>query len=211
MFGCSQNNRLWVDFAAALGSDILEEKGNIKDTAFRTMGGAGHQHFIEFMRNIIEATSPGHLQITLFEKWRYDDPMKNLSMRWDPLDDKRYALMWNNPAGKESTKQRNASGSMLGANRLAIEGLLLFPTAPSGNQLTTTGFKGQKSSDTFWTWPIWETPIPLDVMRSVIAIKELQMEKPDRGSLKRRGISEIYRVQRIPRGNFRMFSPARAV
>lgn len=85
-------NRIWCDYSAAFGSESIHEDGVIKDTAFRTMQGAGHQHFIKFMRNIIEETNTEHIQKTLFESWKYDDPVPNLTLRFDPKDDSRYAL-----------------------------------------------------------------------------------------------------------------------
>ena len=37
----------WTEFAAAFGSDgVLDDDGMIEDTAFPTMSGAGHQHFL---------------------------------------------------------------------------------------------------------------------------------------------------------------------
>lgn len=205
----SRTDRTTADFAAAFGCETtLLENGNIQDTSFRTMAGAGHQHFLGSMRNIINATTADHISKTLFKTWRYDDPLQALSLRWDPGDDIRYALQWQNPSG-DST--RRLTGSMLGANRLAIEGLPLFPTAPRGDRLTTTGFQGSRSTDTFWTWPIWVAPLPLDTVRSVLAIDELQREIPIRSRLLEMGVAEIYRSQRLTIGKVRNFTPGRSV
>jgi hypothetical protein len=208
----SRNNRDWSDFAAAFGCEATTvetaARPTIQDTAFRTMAGAGHQHFLGFMQNIIRATNPDHLWKALFETWRYDDPVQNLTLRWDPIDDVRYALQWRNPSGDPS---RKGSGSVLGANRLAIEGLPLFPTAVIGTRLATTGFKGKRSTDTFWTWPIWKPPITLDVARSLVAFEELQQEQPDRSQLGCRGIQEVYRSQRLTIGKVKNFTPAQSV
>ena len=110
----SRSNRNWSDFAAAFGCEATTvdnaARPTIQDTAFRTMAGAGHQHFLGFMRNIIRATKPDHLSKALFEPWRYDDPVQNLTLRWDPIDDVRYALQWRNPSGDPS---RKGSGSVL--------------------------------------------------------------------------------------------------
>jgi hypothetical protein len=200
------------DYAAAFGSDGVVEagstEGNIQDTALRTMRGAGHQHFLKFMRGILGAVSPAYLAKTLFSVWQYDDPVENLTLRWDPIDDVRYALRWRNPSGDPARRHR---GSMLGANALAIAGLPLLPTAPVGSRLSTTGFRGSGSRNTHWTWPIWEPAIPLDVARSLVALKDLQSESPDRERLGPMGIREVYRSQRLTIGKARNFSPARAV
>jgi hypothetical protein len=97
---------------------------------------------------------------------------------------------------------------VLGANRLAIESLPLLPTIPVGSTLRTTGFTGQGSRDTFWTWPIWEGLLPLDVVRSLLALRELQRPEPSRSMLVQMGVVEIYRSQRLTVGKFRNFAPA---
>ena len=51
------SNRSWADFASAFGCEsVVGPTGFILDTEFRTMSGAGHQHFIKNMRNIMSAT-----------------------------------------------------------------------------------------------------------------------------------------------------------
>jgi len=201
-------------FAACFASEALTTKsGAVQDTALRTMSGAGHQHFLKTMRNLIAETNAIHLQKALFSPWRYDDPVRNMTLRWDPEDDSRYALRWSDPSGDPD---RQRSGAMWGANRLAIEGLPMLPVMPSARQLETTGFRtaGRSrgtfwtwpSRGTFWTWPIWESPVALDTARSLLALSELQSKVPDRSSLQKRGIAEIFRSQRLTVGKFRNFT-----
>lgn len=197
-------NRSHADFIAAFGSEAThsDERGreqNIQDTAFRTMSGAGHQHFLGFMRDLIAKTEIQDLSTALFHEWRYTDP--GPSLRWDPNDDRRYALRWKEPSGDPATTVR-------GANRLAIEALPLFPTAPIGNRLETTGFRQRRGEGTLWTWPIWTAALPLDPIRSMLALSELQASKPDRQKLTARGIAEIFRSQRMTIGKYRNFTPA---
>lgn len=203
------DDRCAADFMAAFGSDaVTGDDGRITDTALRTMAGAGHQHFLGFMRNVVVATTPEHLRKALFERWRYDDPVQNLTLRWDPADDSRYALQWRNPSGDPS---RRTGGSMLGANRLAIEGLPLMPTAPQASALATTGFRGRKSSDTFWTWPIWTVPLDLDVVRSLLSRSELQADVPNHADLLELGICDVFRSQRLTIGKVRNFTPGQSI
>jgi len=210
----NHRDRVWPDFAAAFGSDAFEESSGSKtvihDTAFRTMSGAGHQHFLKFMRNIVAETDAHHIEKALFAAWRYDDPVENRTLRWDPEDDQRYGLRWRNPSGDPARKRR---GSVLGANRLAIEGLPLFPTAPVGRRLQTTGFRGRTATDTALTWPIWVVPTTLEVCRSLLALEELQQEphRIQRDGLRARGIVEIFRARRITVGKYRNFTPSEAV
>lgn len=198
-------DRRHADFLAAFGSEAVESEANgkktgqIADTAFRTMSGAGHQHFLGFMRELAGVTEAENLRRALFEAWRYTDP--GPSMRWDPSDDRRYALRWLQPSGDPAKTVR-------GANRLAIEALPLLPTAPVRQRLETTGFTQRKGRGSVWTWPIWTEPANLDVVRSLMTLPELQKDAPDRLALTAMGIAEIYRSQRITQGKYRNFTPA---
>ena len=203
----AEKDRTWADFAGAFGCEALTRKDSneILDTAFRTMAGAGHQHFLKSMRNICRETNAIHFEKALFSAWRYDDPLTNLSLRWDPRDDQRYALRWDDPSG-DST--RAYSGSMLGANRLAIEALPFFPVAPDGRRLRTTGFAEGQGYGTWFVWPIWETFIDVEVCRSLVAHEALSKSPPDRTRLAARGVVEIFRSRRLTIGKIRSFTPA---
>jgi hypothetical protein len=82
---------------------------------------------------------------------------------------------------------------------------------PSGRRLETSGFKGRGRNSTYWTWPIWDFPLSLDAVRTVLALRELQSDALPRADLLSRGIVEIYQSQRLTIGKYRNFSPARAV
>jgi hypothetical protein len=204
----SPDDRVWADFAAAFGCEATTRNGFVQATALQLATGQGHQHFLAIMSRIAEKTEEVHLRKALFQPWKYDDPLENLTLRWDPLDDIRYALRGRNPSGDPARKQR---GSVLGANRLAIEGLPLFPTAPRGGQLHTTGFSSPKNKSTFWTWPIWDCPIPVEVIRTVLAHSELQNETPSREALACLGVVEIYRSEKVKVDKYRNFTPSRSV
>ena len=205
--GGTGRDRTSIDFYAAFGSDALVSENDgitIQDTALRTMAGAGHQHFLDTMRNVISACEPEHLQKTVFQTWQYDDPTQTLSLRFDPLDDNRHALRWRNPSGDPDRKK---NGSMLGANRLAIEALPLFTTVPGERFLQTTGFKGHRSRDTYFSWPVWTTPVGADVIRSILTLREIQTGK-ETETLLSRSIAAVFRSQRITVGKVRNFTPA---
>ena len=215
-------DRRWCDFLVAFGSEAHRDAGSkdpiIEDTAFRTMSGAGHQHFLKFMRHLIEQTTRQHLHKALFESWRYDDPVASMTLRWDPVDDDPYALRWRNPSGDPA---RNQGGSMWGAYRLAIEGLPLLPTMPTARRVETTGFAGRGSRDTYWTWPIWTVPVALETCQSILSSRLVQtaaMSGPEAAhqhdgwvELAAVGVAALFRSQRITVGKYRCFTPARAV
>jgi hypothetical protein len=188
---------------AAFGCDMIgNEEGQIEDTAFRTMSGAGHQHFLQFMDVLAKETTLDHLREALFGPWLYRDPSP--VMRWDSEDDRRYALRWDEPS-------KDPVRTVRGANRLAIASLPLFPVVPvPGNAVATTGFIGRGSRDTFVTWPIWQSWLGLDSVRSLLSLMELQERQPNVASvLRARGVSAVYRSQRInPTSKYRNFTPA---
>jgi hypothetical protein len=158
------------------------------------------------MTNIIRDTKTGHLSKALFESWRYDDPIKNHTLRWDPADDVQHALRWQKPS---TDPDRAVRGSVWGANRLAIEALPLLTTVPVGNTLQTTGFSRRgKPRKWYWTWPIWELPLAIDPIRSLLTLGEIQKVKPDRATLKKMGVAEIYRCTRISVDKYLNFTPS---
>ena len=96
-FHAQLQDRRHVDFVAAFGCELYttNDGKSIQDTALRTMSGAGHQHFLGTMKQLIRKTEEGHLRSSLFEPWSYSDDKPGL--RWDPEEDRRYALRWDNP------------------------------------------------------------------------------------------------------------------
>ena len=193
-------DRIHADFVAAFGCEIhTTDKGkSIQDTALRTMSGAGHQHFLGTMKQLTQKTEKHDLHRSLFERWSYSDD--KLGMRWDPEEDRRYALRWDNPSD-------GGVRTVRGANRLAVEALPMLPTAPGERELQTTGFSMQDRSVSF-TWPIWRVAASVDVVRSLLALPELQKPEPSRVHLNARGVVEVYRNQRITVGKYRNFTHA---
>lgn len=196
--------RRFADFMAAFGSAVPGKGEKMSSTAFKLLGG-GQTSFLGSIRTFVNDTEAEHLSKALLEPWRYDDPTSNgHTMRWDFRDDVRRALRWNEPSGDPA---RDKQGSVWGANRLAIEGLPLLPTAPLLTQLETTGFVLRKG-DALWTWPMWDPEASMDIVRSLLALRELREEQPNRHKLAALGIREVYRCQRIPQGKYKNFTPA---
>lgn len=195
-------SRARLDWLCALAGEV-ERDDFLIDTAFRTMSGAGHQHFLKTMRDLKDLTEQQHIHAALFDFWDYSDGKPTL--RFDPLDDRRYALRWNNPslAAKEPIR------SMRGANRLAIEALPLYPTWPRQGHLETAGFRTKGSKGTFFHWPIWPEPMSLPVLRPYLWNRGWEDKAPH--LLRSLGIAELFQVQRITTGKVRNFTPSRAL
>jgi hypothetical protein len=203
----SPEDRRGADFIAAFGSEACadEKKGRIRFTELCFITGSGHQDFLGTAKGLADSCEAQHLREALFGPWRYADA--GLSLRWDPDDAKEYALRWRNPS-------IGGVSSVWGASRLAFEALPLLPTAPAGAELRTTGFQRRSRAHEF-TWPIWTQWASMDTVRSLLGLREIQEDEPERGALRARGIEDIFRVQRVQIGqgaNFKVsFRPARAV
>jgi hypothetical protein len=122
-------------------------------------------------------------------------------LRWDPADYRPHALRAEDPSG-------DPIRTMRGANRLAVEALPLFPTAPAERYLRTAGFAAREGAMEI-TWPVWSDSLDLDTVRSLLTLDDLQ--KGEATALRRRGIEQAFRATRFTEGKFRNFSPAKAV
>lgn len=195
-------DRTEADFLCAFGADVFgvgPKKACMSDTEFRTMSGAGHQHFLGFMKELAKITNEGDLIRSLFSRWDYKDSRP--SLRWDPADFRPHALRANDPS-------KDPILTMRGANRLAIEALPLFPTAPAKGRLRTVGFE-ERQSEAGITWPIWTDPLDLDTVKSLLALEDVQSFNEE--NLAARGIAQVFRAQRFTEGKYRNFSPATAL
>lgn len=200
----SHRDRRYADFVASFGCEVFESKDRktVQNTGLRTLSGAGHQDFLGTMKKLVCRTKASHLRRSLFEVWDYTD--ERLGLRWDPEEDRRYALRWDNPSPK--SKHAPPPKTMHGANRLAIEALPLLPTIPTNRRLETTGFWG-RANDVF-TWPIWVRHATLDVVRSLLAAVEVQESRVSRDTLSAMGVTDVFQSRRITIGKFRNFTHA---
>lgn len=195
--------RMPLDLLAAFASDAcLDRSGRVSATPFCFVTGSGHQYFLDTVRQLMRGASADRIRSALFEPWTYAD--KGLSLRWDPKEAARYALMDVDP-GPEG------AFTVWMANLLAYRALTLFPSAPGGNGLQTTGWR--RSGNPSFTWPIWKAPADPDTIRSLMLLA--QLGDKNHSELRARGIMAIFRAQRLKVGsgtNYKInFSPARGV
>lgn len=201
-------NRETLDLLAAFGSDASLEKNSvtIAPTPFCFTKGSGQQYFLDTVRQLTERVTSDRVDQTLFAPWPYHD--EGLSMRWDPTEERLYALMDRNPSESESR-------TVWMANLLAYRALVLFPCAPGRRGLTTTAWDLPGDKEPSFTWPIWEFSATAETILSVLQLRELAAQRPDRSTWRARGIAAVFRSRRIKVGagsNYKLnFSPARAV
>jgi hypothetical protein len=192
--GSGHGQRVTVDFLAAFGSDVYgagPKKELMSDTGFRTMSGAGHQHFLGFMHELAAGTGVEHLRRSLMAPWDYADGRP--SLRWDAADFRPHALRAVDPSG-------DPIKTMRGANRLAVEALPLFPTAPQARRIRTTAFQEGDNGIEVW-WPIWTDALELGTVASLLAAGDERV---------RPGVVQVFRATRFTEGKYRNFSPSKA-
>lgn len=198
-----------LDLLAAFGSDAcLQQRGDtIEPTPFQFITGSGHQFFLETVRQLVDNVSQELVRRTLFEPWTYSD--EGLSMRWDPLDDRRYALIDRDPTASD-----NKSRTVWMANLLAYRALALLPSAARRGGLATSGW-AIVDHELAFSWPVWEFPASIDAVRSLVQLRDLTAARPEGPALQARGVTEVFRSRRVKVGtgaNFKLnFSPSRRV
>ena len=196
-----------LDFLAAFASDACKNRNKVQPTPFCFITGSGSQYFLDTARQLMESVDGDRITATLFDPWTYPD--EKLSMRWDPSEDRRYALMDRDP-----TAAGNKSRTEWPANLLAYRALVMFPSAPRGANLTTTAWTDY-DDDRFFTWPLWGRPLDAGSIKSLMNLTELGKSKPDRSVLWLRGVVAVFRARRIQVGNPPLyktnFSPAKGI
>lgn len=200
-----------AEFTSAIGSDAAppnEEEG-IADNPFRA---ARTDYFIKNLTAIIERCTHEHLKRALAAPWDYADAMENQSLRLDASDDRRHAYQWSAPTLDDTRKMR---GTMLGANRLAIESYVFFQSCMQRGRLATTAFGPKSKGIRALRWPLWNVPASADVVKCLIGAAECwNSDQAVRGLLASRGVPIVFESLRIkvgdsnPRTNF---TPSRPV
>lgn len=121
-------------------------------------------------------------------------PDETFSFRWDPQEDVRYALRFNDLTDTK-TKERIQHG----ADHLAAFGLAAVTVAPQsrGGRVRLACRRGSAGRDgVYFAWPIWRAPACMDSIKAMLADSGLIENHP------RFEIGEIRRTQRINQGHF---------
>lgn len=206
---------------ALLSDGAARDDGRIWPTPFCFVLGQGHQHFLERLADVPNGklpsalsklrkppnlNAPGLIEDTLFSAWTRVEA--TASFRWDPAEDRRYALRAVDPSGDPPKTQH-------GANRLAAVGL----PALQGAAILRRGEMRFLNSGTAYgaegrievSWPIWSRPARLSGLRALLARAELSEENPSRTILATLGIAGLWRAERISVGKYFNITQARRV
>jgi len=209
-----KRHAMLLAFVAAWASDAETEEVDKHVVATRTRFDftAGNQALISMIRELRTSVTTEQLHRAIFEQWRY--PTDTVSLRWDPLDEKRqYALQAVDPTDSTNNPIRSEPG----ANLLAIEGIAFYPLVPTAGGVRQPGFD-RSTEGRFWTWPIWETALDANSVFSLLTLPSgiSQGQKADLGRVREmdraRGIPQRYRSRIVmPSGRYRCFTPAEVV
>lgn len=159
---------------------------------------AGNQKFCQMVTELADALTLQHVDEALFGPWKYKD--EKLSFRWDPMEDRRYALSARDPSGETVV-------TVWGANWLALEGLPLLPIVPNSRRPHPVCVR-QDNGTIRLRWPVWEPRITCEAVRSLL----VQYACWPNSEARARGIVTVFESVVVqPTGYYRNFSPARAL
>jgi hypothetical protein len=206
-------------YGALFSDGALKEDGRVVAAPLCAMFGQGHQHFLTRLAEVPRGALPKalakrkpppdlnaaeKLTAALFAPWERVDETDGF--RWDPAEDRRYALRFKNPSG-------DAGRTVHGANRLAALGLPAMPGAAvirrRGIRFLTLGADVAPDGGLEITWPIWDRAASLAGVQALLAHPALVGEAGE--ELRRLGILERRRARRIANGKFMNFTRAEAV
>lgn len=206
VLAASRTCRQKPDILASFGVDCFTDKEGVfekTDLCMVRAGDAAGQGMTAYGKRIIETIRPEQLQQSIETSWLYNDDQ--CALRWDPGEDKPYAVQWRNPSKVGALSEK-------GANCLALFGMTCFPVLPVRGQAETTGFGLKKSKQSSFTWPLWQYPLNLSVVSTLLTLSELQREQPDRLQLASLGVAAVYRCNRIMTSTYYAnFTPSQRV
>lgn len=206
----------------ALFSDgALKDDGRVVASPLCAMFGQGHQHFLtrlaEVPKGILpkglarkkhppDLNAPEKLAEALFAPWVRADETD--SFRWDPAEDRRYALRFGDPS-------TDPGRTVHGANRLAAVGLPVLPGVAVERRgrmrFLTLGTTLNGKGGIEIRWPIGRIPMSLGMLRAVTAHPALARPSPDLEALAGLGVAEVRYARRISVGKYFNFTPAEAL
>jgi hypothetical protein len=206
-------------YGALFSDGALKDDGRVVAAPLCAMFGQGHQHFLTRLAEVPRGALPKalakrrpppdlnaaeKLKAAVFAPWERVDETDGF--RWDPAEDRRYALRFRNPSG-------DAGRTVHGANRLAALGLPAMPGAAvmrrRGVRFLTLGADVATDNGLHITWPIWDRSASLTGVQALLAHPALVAGTGE--ALRHLGVVERRRARRIANGKFMNFTRAEVV
>jgi hypothetical protein len=155
----------------ALACDLIVKRDDpetVEPTPFCLMFGQGHQYFLERMAAVGRSEpDESALARALFKPWQYDDD--GLSFRWDPSEDRRYALQAGDPS-----KSKHKIGTVAGGNRLAVLGLASHAAVPITRRLGVVGSWSRgfgRTRTVGYRWPLPGRPMEVAALERLMCLE----------------------------------------
>ncbi len=181
----SPPQRRWVDLVGAYGvADPARPEERMLASPWALISGSGHQDFLSSVQSLMVECTRDHLQRALFGPWDASD--EKYSLRLEPREDRRYALMDRDPTGSG-----NKPLTLWGANRLAFEVLRLFPCLPARDGMAVLAWRASNASwqvDCSLRWPLWDEPVSAEVVRSLLGLPDIWLDREAAARLRLRGL-----------------------
>lgn len=177
-----------VDWLAGLVCTRGDEE--VHESTLCAANGAGHQHLLKSMRDILRAVQAEHIEAALFAPWRKQFvPPKGPkpTLRLDPTDERLYALRFANPTTTPDFTTE------LGAQALAMFAFPLLPVVPrSSSQRTVSVSSERQRNKVYFEWSLWTFAATLAAVRS-----HLVAGLRDRRATRMRGAFAAFRAARV--------------
>lgn len=163
---------------------------DVHETTLCAANGAGHQHLLKSMRDILRLVRPEHIEAALFAPWQKQFvPPKGPkpTLRLDPADERLYALRFSNPTTTPDFTTE------LGAQALAMFAFPLLPVVPRNSpQRTVSVSSDRQRNKVYFEWSLWAPPAPLSAIRSHLAAGPR-----DQRAAQSRGAFAAFRAARV--------------
>lgn len=212
MFENMSDTRRGELFGALISDGAAREDGRVWPTPLCFLFGQGHQHFLERLADVPKGklpnslaklrdppdlNAPSYIADALFAPWTRGDSTD--SFRWDPAEDRRYALRAFDPSS-------DPGGTQHGANRLAAVGLPVLSGAATRRRneirFLVRGVAYGGSGGFYISWPIWTLPARLAGLRALLAHPEIGAKEPNMSILSQLGVASVRRARRISVGKY---------
>jgi len=198
------NAMLFPAFSSQLPA--TDEKGNSKGnlvaaSAFSFSNGQSGKNLL---RDICELIRSEFLPDRLKQDLQGENKRPAKSLRWCPHERRTAAYRGHDPGAKTKGDEMKDNPCL---NVLAFFGLSFYPVVDRVGASRTLGMFSDKRR-TFFTWPIWTTPLGVDSVVSILHLNEIHVRKIPKASTLARGISRIWRSERVVEEKSLYFAPA---
>ena len=188
-------------FSSFANELITTEEGTLERTPFDMT--VAQQRFLDYGKWLAaelagDKNASARLREALFGPWKYKDEQHSLG--WDPSTILLGAFTVKKP---ETMKKWGVRAAVW----LATESLPLFPCFCTDSKLATRAFRSVGRAREF-CWPVWRKPIPLAVLKSLLASPDLI--DPDKlKTLRSRGVDGVFRSRKFKPNKYMVsFQPA---